>query len=81
MYEGTLAQKTLLTDIWKLKRNKRYHIDIINSFCIALREYFYAFFIATKIYRKKLLWQLKSINLEHGGKIIQSISSFSYLFE
>ena len=76
-----LVNRQEVIKIWKLKRKKRYHIDIINSFCIELREYFYAFFYSDKnITQKVIMTQLKSINLEHGGKIIQSISNFSYLF-
>ena len=61
-----------------LKRNKRYHIDIINSLCIELREYFYAFFYCDKnITQKVIMTLLKSINLEHGGKI-QSTAEYKF---
>ena len=57
-----------------LKHNKRYPIDIINSLCLELGKYFYAFFYSDKSYYDII----KSINLEHGGKIIQRILNFFY---
>ena len=59
-----------------LKRNKRYHVDIINYLCMELREYFYAFF-----YCDKNINDIIKVNKSWtGGKIIQSLSNFSYLF-
>ena len=45
-----------------LKRNKRYHIDIINSLCLELREYFYAFFLLRQKYNAKSYHDIIKVN-------------------
>ena len=45
-----LVNRQEVIKICVLKRNKRFHIDLINSLCIELREFIsMLFFIATKI--------------------------------
>mgnify|MGYP003691548597 CR=1 FL=1 len=52
-------RQSLLTDKKLLKRNKRYHFDIIISLCTALREYFYAFLLRQKYNTKCYYYIIK----------------------